>query len=139
MQVFLNDWATAVPLYEQHFFKGALAFAADEILAVYPRMTITHPRHDLEMIVKMMYACVNLAYYNDFFPVLGKYSTQKDFTDTINCWTNVRRLSSWKPLFEAAHAVRYEELQALILTHLPPARMPSALPVPSPAPTVRCK
>ncbi len=56
-QVFLNDWAAAVPLHEAHHFYGALFFAADAVLTAHDTKLVGLPRHDLEMIVKVT-SCV---------------------------------------------------------------------------------
>src|SRR6185437_5719943 len=48
LQVFLNDWAAAVPLGEVHPFFGALCFAADSVLEQYGAAIESRASHDLE-------------------------------------------------------------------------------------------
>ena len=89
-QVFLNDWAAAVPLGEARGFFGALNFAADAVFALYPESIVGQPSHDLEMIVKVIYACVHPAYFDRCFPKLHKDSNKKDFELAIKCWKDVQ-------------------------------------------------
>jgi len=138
--VFLNDWAAAVPLDKECPFFGALNFAADAVFMAYPAPVRGQASHDLEMIVKVMFACMHPAYFNRFFPKLDGLSKRADFTRAINTWNAVRQLTQWKALFDAAKRTDYVALQKLIQQYLPsvpllsPLQQPPAAPEPQLAP-----
>ena len=119
LQVFLNDWAAAVPLGEEHPFFGALNFAADAVFTAYRDPVLGKACHDLEMIVKVMYACVHPAYFDRCFPKLDGESDIGKFKDAVDAWQVVRQLSQWKTLFDAAECTDYMALQELIRKYLP--------------------
>jgi len=129
-QVFLNDWAAAVPLGEAHGFFGALNFAADAVLATYPKPIVGQASHDLEMIVKVMFACAHPAHFDRCFPKLHKDSDKKKFELAIVRWQDVRKLEQWKLLFDAAERVQYSTLQQLVIKYLlsVPAELQESLP-----------
>lgn len=117
--MFLNDWAAAVPLGEKCSFFGALNFAADAVLNVYPESIEGQPSYDLEMIVKVMFACVHPAYFDRCFPKLHKDSEQEEFKLAIKRWQDIRKLEQWRLLFDAAKRADYVLLQQLIIKYLP--------------------
>jgi hypothetical protein len=75
--------------------------------------------HDLEMIVKVMFACLHPAYFDRCFPKLHKESSAKDFEVAIARWKTVRQLAHWKLFFDASERTDYAALQSLIMDYIP--------------------
>ncbi len=157
LQVFLNDWASAVPLdNEPRTFYGALEFAADAVLQAGREAIVGRRSHDMEMLVKVIYACVHPEYYAaGGFPQLRGGDQLQAFSATVKRWSEVRKVELWAKLFAAARgepvmmvqsaavpgiggpgslappasapdAPHYETLKALIRNNLPSAPAPHA-------------
>jgi len=116
--VFLNDWAAAVPLGAKESFFGALNFAADAVFEACGGPLVGKPCHDLEMIVKVMFATAHPEYFDECFPALHKDSQKKDFQLAIARWKEVRKLEPWERLFAAAEGAQYETLKQLIFKYM---------------------
>lgn len=107
----------------------------------YPNPIVGQPCHDLEMIVKVMFACVHPAYFDRCFRKLDGDSKKEDFQGAIARWQDVRKVAHWKLLFEAAQCADHAKLQHLIFTSMLPvpadlqqrSTPPAAVPAPAPA------
>ena len=124
-QVFLNDWASAVDLNKEALFYGAaIQYAADEILRAGAQKVVARRSHDMEMLVKLMFACMHPEHYRAAFPRLH--------VDQPQVWSDTHRvLEQGAPTGAVGQAlqgrgemrrrrsVRYDELKELIRKNLP--------------------
>jgi hypothetical protein len=76
LQVFLNDFGSAVPMGEPTLFEGALQRAPDHILQAASRKEQYYPKRsdDFEMIVRLLYERVNAS---EFAAIRGILDTNQ--------------------------------------------------------------
>lgn len=80
------------------------------------------PRHDLEMLVKVIYAttCFSAA-------MIPAPQPKEDIQPVVDAWKAVLALPPWNELYQAASGVDYAALKKLISTRLPCLPLPTWL------------
>jgi len=116
--LFVNDWSCAVPTEEVTVFNGTWLMAPDAVLrrfgtALLPSAehqlssAVTYkpvPEHDLETVVKGMFAAVHP---QEFYPRQRHCTTMKDLLDV---WEKCLKVRPWPEALELARRGNHEAL-----------------------------
>ena len=108
----LNDWASAVDLNTAHPFWGAIEFAANDVLllASKNKPVVGLPRHDLEMLAKVIFSRLYLVDWLSF----PSARDPENVAGLVARWERIFGLPVWSELRSAATAADYERMKKAI-------------------------